>query len=345
MKYKDLINNMNLEQKAKLCVGEDYWHSFSIDYLGIPSITMSDGPNGLRIQREKGDNLGINESEISICFPSGASIANSWDRNVAYEYGKILGHQARCENINMILGPAINIKRSPLCGRNFEYFSEDPYLTAILGSEYVKGIQENGVGACVKHFAINNQENRRRIIDVLVDERTIREIYLKAFEIIIKNSKPWGVMTAYNKVNGEYCSENKYLLDILKKEWNFEGITITDWGANNERVKGLKAGNELEMPGGRGNSVEEIINAVKTGEVSEKYLDYIVDKIINIAMNCSERKIEKYNKDEDHNRVVKLSEESIVLLKNKDNLLPINTQDKIAVIGDMAKFPRYQRGR
>lgn len=342
MKYKELINKMNLEEKASLCVGKDYWHSVSINKLGIPSITMCDGPNGLRIQREHGDNLGINESEISICFPSGAAIANSWDRKVAYLYGKTLGQEARCENINMILGPAINIKRSPLCGRNFEYFSEDPYLTAIMGNEYVKGLQENGVGACVKHFAINNQENRRRIIDVLVDERTIREIYLRAFEFIVKNSRPWGVMTAYNKVNGEYCSENKHLLEILQKEWNFEGITITDWGANNERVKGLKAGNELEMPGGRGGSVEEIINAVKTGEISEKYLDNIVDKIIDIAVNCKERKIEKYNKDEHHNTVLKLAEDSIVLLKNENNILPINTKDKIAVIGDMAKNPRYQ---
>ncbi len=342
MKNVDIINKMSLEDKAKLCVGKDYWHSFNIPELGIPSITMSDGPNGLRIQREHGDNLGVNESEISICFPTGATIANSWDKNVAYCYGKTLGEEAKCENINMVLGPAMNIKRNPLCGRNFEYFSEDPYLTSIMANEYVKGLQENNVGACAKHFAVNNQENRRRTIDVLIDERNLREIYLKAFEYVVKNSKPWGVMTAYNKVNGKYCSENKVLLDILKKEWNFEGITVTDWGANNDRLQGLLAGNELEMPGGRGNGVDEIIEAVHTGKLSEDYLNEIVDRILNIAIECEEKEIEKYDKKAHHDIALKLAEESIVLLKNEDNILPLNKTKKIAVIGDMAKKPRYQ---
>lgn len=342
MKYKQVINQMTLEEKAKMCVGKDYWNSFNIDRLKIPSITMSDGPNGLRIQRQNGDNLGINESEISICFPTGATVANSWDRELAYLYGKTLGQEAKCENINMVLGPAINIKRSPLCGRNFEYYSEDPYLTAILGNEYVKGLQENGVGACVKHFAINNQENRRRTIDVLIDERAMREIYLKAFEFIVKNSKPWAIMTAYNKVNGKYCSENERLLKILQKEWNFEGITITDWGANNNRVQGLKAGNELEMPGGRGNGAKEIVEAVVKGEISEEYLNNIVDKIIDISIKCEERKITDYNKGGHHEIALKLAEESIVLLKNDENILPMKRKNSIAVIGDMAKNPRYQ---
>lgn len=342
MKYKQVISQMSLEEKAKLCIGKDYWNSTNIDRLNIPSITMSDGPNGLRIQRDNGDNLGVNESEISICFPTGATVANSWDKKVAYLYGKTLGQEAKCENINMVLGPAINIKRSPLCGRNFEYYSEDPYLTAIMGNEYIKGLQENGVGACVKHFAINNQENRRRTIDVLIDERTLREIYLRAFEFIVKNSNPWAVMTAYNKVNGKYCSENERLLEILKKEWNFEGITITDWGANNNRVQGLKAGNELEMPGGRGNGAKEIVDAVMKGEISEEYLNNIVDKIIDISMKCQDRKIASYNKEEHHKIALKLAEESIVLLKNNNNILPISNKNSIAVIGDMAKNPRYQ---
>ena len=342
MKYLDIINKMTLEDKAKLCVGKDYWHSLNIDELGIPSITMSDGPNGLRIQREKGDNLGVNESEVSICFPSGSTLANSWDKDLAYLYGKTLGEEAKCENINIVLGPAMNIKRNPLCGRNFEYFSEDPYLTSIMANQYVKGLQETNVGASLKHFAVNNQENRRRTIDVLIDERTLREIYLKAFEYTVKNSNPWSVMTSYNKVNGKYASENKILLDILKKEWNFEGITITDWGANNQRVDGLIAGNELEMPGGRGNGVEEIIEAVKNQQITEEYLNEIIDRILNIAFKCTEKKLEQYDKEEHHKIAQKIAEESIVLLKNKNNLLLLQNTSNIALIGDMAKSPRYQ---
>ncbi len=342
MKNKDIIKKLSLEDKAKLCVGKDYWNSYSVEKLGIPSITMSDGPNGLRIQRKNGDNLGVNESEISICFPTGATIANSWDKKLAYCYGKTLGKEAECEGINIVLGPAMNIKRNPLCGRNFEYFSEDPYLTAVMANEYVKGIQENNVGACVKHFAVNNQENRRRTIDVLIDEKNLREIYLKAFEYVIKNSKPWSVMTAYNKVNGTYCSENKLLLDILKREWGFQGITITDWGANNNRVQGILAGNELEMPGGRGNGVEEIIEAVKGGKISEKYLDEIIDRIITIALKCKEKEIKSYDKEKHHQIALNIAEESIVLLQNNNDILPLKKYKKIALIGDMAKNPRYQ---
>jgi len=340
MKYKNIINKMTLEEKASLCVGKDYWNSENIERLDIPSIKMSDGPHGLRVQKEKGDNLGVNKSEVAICFPSSATIANSWDKDIAYKLGKTLGEEAKSENVNIVLGPGVNIKRSPLGGRNFEYFSEDPYLTGIMATQYVKGLQSNNVGACVKHFAVNNQENRRRTINVVVDERTLREIYLKAFEMIVKEAKPWSVMSAYNKLNGEYCTENEVLLNILKKEWNFEGIVITDWGAENDRVKGLVAGNELEMPGGRGNGKEEIIQAVKDGKVSEEYLDEIVDRILNIAFKCE--KIEhSYNKEKHHEIAMELAQESIVLLKNENNILPINKR-KIALIGDMAKNPRYQ---
>ena len=214
MKYKKIIDKMSLEEKASLCVGKDYWSTQEIDILNIPSIRMSDGPNGLRIQRKKADNLGINESEIATCFPSLATVANSWSKESAYILGKTLGEEAVCEGINIVLGPGTNIKRTPLCGRNFEYFSEDPYLSGILGSKYVQGLQENDVGACVKHFAANNQEDRRRTINVVIDERALREIYLKPFEIIVKKANPWAVMSAYNKINGEYCTENKKLLDI-----------------------------------------------------------------------------------------------------------------------------------
>lgn len=340
MKYKNIISKMTLEEKASLCVGKDYWNSENIERLNIPSIKMSDGPHGLRVQRENGDNLGVNKSEVAICYPSSATIANSWDKNVAYNLGKTLGEEAKSENVNIVLGPGVNIKRSPLGGRNFEYFSEDPYLTGIMATEYVKGLQSNNVGACVKHFAVNNQENRRRTVNVVVDERTLREIYLKAFEMIVKEAKPWSVMSAYNKLNGKYCTENEVLLNILKKEWNFEGIVITDWGAENDRVKGLVAGNELEMPGGRGNGKEEIIQAVKDGKVSEEYLNEIVDRILNIAFKC--KVIEhNYNKEKHHEIAMELAQESIVLLKNENNILPINKR-KIALIGDMAKNPRYQ---
>lgn len=340
MRYTELIKRMTVEEKASLLVGKDYWHSNNIERLNIPEVTMSDGPNGLRVQRKKSDELGINESEISICFPALSTLANSWNKSMAYKLGKALGEEAVCEEVDVVLGPSVNIKRSPLCGRDFEYFSEDPYLTGMMGIEYVKGLQSNNVGACVKHFAVNNQENRRRTIDVIVDERALREIYLKAFEMMVKDAKPWSIMSAYNKVNGTYCSENQYLLDILKKEWNFDGIVITDWGANNDRVKGVIAGNELEMPGGRGNGKEEIIEAVKSGKISEKYLDEMVDRILKIALKTKKEK-KYYNKEEHHKIALEIAEDSIVLLKNEDKILPLK-DNRIALIGDMAKIPRYQ---
>ncbi len=334
---------MTLEEKASLCVGEDYWNSKEIKKYNIPKITMSDGPNGLRVQKDKQDNLGINESEKATCFPTLATLGNSWNRKIAYLLGKALAEEAKKEKINIVLGPAINIKRSPLCGRNFEYISEDPFLTGILGSEYVKGMQSQNVGACVKHFAVNNQENRRRTIDAIIDERTLREIYLKAFQMIIKKSKPWAVMSAYNKVNGEYCTENKHLLkEILRKEWKYNGIVISDWGAENNRVEGIKATNDLEMPGGRGNGKEEIIKAVKANIISEKELDKIVERIIQTAQKTYDKTQEySYNQKKHHEIALKIAEESVVLLKNKDNILPIK-KTKIAVIGDMVKEPRYQ---
>ena len=342
MKYRELINKMTLEEKAMLCVGGDYWNSKAIERLSIPSIKMSDGPHGLRVQKTKADNLGINKSEVSTCFPSGATLANSWNKELAYEMGKTIGKEAACEDVNIVLGPGVNIKRSPLCGRNFEYFSEDPILSGKIGAEYVKGMQTEGVGACVKHFAANNQENRRRTINTVLDERTLREIYLKPFEIIVKEAKPWSIMSAYNKVNGKYCTENKMLIDILKKEWNFDGIVITDWGAENDRVEGLLAGNELEMPGGRGNGIEEIIQAVNSGKVKEEYLDEIVDRILNVVfMSKKKENVNNYNQEKHHEMARRIAEDSIVLLKNDKNILPINKQ-KIAVIGDMAKNPRYQ---
>lgn len=343
MKYSNIINKMSLEEKAMLCVGADYWHSLELEKYKIPKITMSDGPHGLRVQKTKADNLGINESEISTCFPALSTIGNSWNREMAYKVGKTIGKEARKEEVNIVLGPAINIKRSPLCGRNFEYISEDPYLTGILASKYVEGMQEENVGACVKHFAVNNQENRRRTIDVVIDERTLRETYLKAFQIIIEKSKPWSIMSAYNKVNGQYCSENKHLLkDILRDEWNYEGVVISDWGAENSRVEGLKATHELEMPGGRGNGIEEIVKAVKQGKIEEQTLDQAIDRIIEIAKRGEKNnKQSEYEPQKHHEIALEIAEDSIVLLKNKDNILPLK-KEKIALIGDMARVPRYQ---
>lgn len=343
MKNKEIIKKMSLEEKASLCVGKDYWNSLNIEKYNIPQITMSDGPHGLRVQKTKADNLGINQSEVATCFPALATLGNSWNKEIAYKLGKAIGEEAKKEKVNIVLGPAINIKRSPLCGRNFEYISEDPYLSGILGSEYVKGMQSQNVGACLKHFAVNNQENRRRTINVVIDERTLREIYLKAFQLIITQSKPWAVMSAYNKVNGVYCSENKHLLkDILREEWKYNGIVISDWGAENNRVEGIKATHDLEMPGGRGNGIKEIINAIKLNEISERDLDNIVDRIIEIAkLNETQKEDYKYNEKEHHKIALKIAEDSIVLLKNEDKILPLKNE-KIALIGDMAKNPRYQ---
>ena len=343
MKNKEIIEQMSLEEKASLCVGEDYWNSMKIEKYNIPSITMSDGPHGLRVQKTKADNLGINQSEVSTCFPALSTLGNSWNKEMAYKLGKAIGEEAKKENVNIVLGPAINIKRSPLCGRNFEYVSEDPYLSGILGSEYVKGMQSQNVGSCVKHFAVNNQENRRRTIDAVIDERTLREIYLKAFQIVIDQSKPWSIMSAYNKINGVYCSENKHLLkDILRDEWKYNGIVISDWGAENDRVEGIKATHDLEMPGGRGNGIQEIINAVKLNKITERELDEIVDRIIEIAKSSkNKQKGYTYNPEEHHEIALKIAEDSIVLLKNEDEILPLKTE-KIALIGDMVKNPRYQ---
>lgn len=344
MKNKEIINKMTLEEKASLCVGADYWNSKEIEKYNINQITMSDGPHGLRVQKGTADNLGINESQISTCFPALSTIGNSWNKENAYKIGETIGKEAIKEEVNIVLGPAINIKRSPLCGRNFEYISEDPYLTGILGSEYIKGLQSQNVGACVKHFAVNNQENRRRTINAVIDERALREIYLKAFQMIIEEAKPWSIMSAYNKVNGQYCSENKHLLkDILRDEWKYEGIVISDWGAENNRVEGIKATHELEMPGGRGNGIEEIINAVKSKRLNEKDLDEAVDRIIEIAKKGKKqtKPAKQYTPEEHHKIALEIAEDSIVLLKNENETLPLKNE-KIALIGDMAKLPRYQ---
>jgi beta-glucosidase len=344
---KELINEMTLEEKASLCSGLDFWNTKAIERLGIPSIMMTDGPHGLRKQVGDTDHLGINKSVPSTCFPSAAGLACSWDKDLVNKVGGAIGEECQAENVAIVLGPGANIKRSPLCGRNFEYFSEDPFLSSKLSAQFIKGVQNQGVGTSLKHFAVNNQEYKRMSIDAVVDERTLREIYLASFEEAVKEGQPWTVMAAYNKVNGDYCSENKKLLtEVLKEEWGFDGLVVTDWGGINERDFGLAAGLDLEMPSSGGIGDNKIIEAVKEGRISEDVLDQAVERLLKIIFKAVENKQENaiYSKEEHHALAREAARESMVLLKNEDNILPINEVESIAVIGAFAKNPRYQGG-
>lgn len=347
MKHQKLIEKMTIEEKASLCSGKDCWHFKGIERLGLPEIMVSDGPHGLRKQGdEKMDNMGINSSYPATCFPPAVTIACSWDRELVYKMGEALGEECLKEKVSILLGPGINIKRSPLCGRNFEYFSEDPYLAGQLGEAWVKGVQSKGVGTSLKHFAANNQETRRFTVSSVVDERTLREIYLPAFENVVKKAQPWTVMNAYNRLNGEYCAECKKLLtDILKKEWGHEGIVITDWGAENEIVDGIKAGQQIEMPSSGGIAERRILKAIEDGMLEESVLDESVDRIIDIILKAKET-LDKgdftFNPEEHDALARKIADESMVLLKNENDLLPLNLEKTYAVIGDLAISPRYQ---
>ncbi len=261
---KNLINQMTLEEKASLCSGLDFWHLKGIDRLSIPSIMVTDGPHGLRKQDGESDHIGLSDSVKATCFPTASATASSWDVNLLKEMGIALAEECIQEDVSVLLGPGANIKRSPLCGRNFEYISEDPYLTGKIGSALVSGVQSKGIGTSLKHFAVNNQEYRRMVIESVLDERTLREIYLAGFEEIVKSSQPWTVMCAYNKYNSEYCSDNKMLLtDILKNEWGHTGLVVTDWGACNDRVTGIESGMELEMPASGGLNDQKIVDSCK----------------------------------------------------------------------------------
>jgi len=345
---KKLISEMTLEEKVSLCSGLNFWRTKPVERLEIPSIMMTDGPHGLRKQQgDSGDHLGIGDSVPSTCFPSGAGLAASWNRELLEKVGAALGKECQAAGVAIILGPALNIKRSPLCGRNFEYFSEDPYLTAELAASHIRGVQSQGVGTSAKHYAVNNQEHRRMTVDAVVDERTLREIYLAGFEGAVKQAQPWTVMAAYNKVNGVYASENAYLLtDILRHEWGFEGFVVSDWGAVNERVAGLAAGLDLEMPGNGGYGDRKIVEAVKNGQLSEAQLDQAVERILNIVFRAVDHKKENasYDPVEHHRLARSVAAECMVLLKNEDGILPLRKQGRIAVIGEMAKKPRYQGG-
>lgn len=345
MKYADLIAKMTLEEKASLCSGKDMWHFKGIERLGIPEIMVSDGPHGLRTQKNSGVSTNMNVSVDATCFPLACSTACSWDRNLVRELGKRLGEEAQKEGVQVVLGPGINIKRSPLCGRNFEYFSEDPCVSGELGAAFVEGVQSQGVGTSVKHFAVNNQETYRMSVNAVVDERTMRELYLSAFETVVKKSAPATVMASYNLINGQSASENVHVLDeILEKEWGYKGIVISDWGAVNHRVDGVKAGMHVEMPSSGGMNDELIVEAVKVGTLDEKVLDENVDRILDSVFTLYGQRKEgaTYDIGEHDAFARKAASECCVLLKNKNKILPLSKKDKILVVGDMARNPRFQ---
>ena len=346
MKNQAIIQKMTLEEKASFMSGKDFWTTMNLEKLGIPSIFLSDGPHGLRKQAAAADQLGLNASIPATCYPTSATVANSWDEKLGEELGTSLGKEAVSQKVNVVLGPGINIKRNPLCGRNFEYFSEDPLLAGKMAAAYIRGIQSAGVSGCLKHFAANNQEFRRMAVDSIIDERTLREIYLRPFEIGIKEGKPKVIMSSYNKVNGEYTNENIPLMrDILRGEWKYPGVVVSDWGGSNDRVKGLIAGNELEMPTTGGETNDEIVAAVKNGTIPESLLDENLDRLLTLIFDTSKAvKESKVVIDNEANHLLaqKIAEESIVLLKNDKGALPLKSQEKVAIIGDFAKKPRYQ---
>ena len=280
MDIKKMVRDMTLEEKCYLLSGKDFWQTRSVERVGIPSIFLSDGPHGVRKQAGASDQLGLNASVPATCYPTAATMANSWDENLAEEMARSLGEEALAQEVNVLLGPGLNIKRSPLCGRNFEYFSEDPYLAGKMAAAYVKGIQASGSSACPKHFAANSQELRRMASDSIVDERTLREIYLTGFEIAVREAHPKAIMSSYNRVNGEYANENKHLLrDILVDEWGFDGFVVSDWGGSNDHVKGVENGSHLEMPTTGGDSDEELIAAVKSGRIPEAAVNERVEAV------------------------------------------------------------------
>ena len=344
---QSLIAQMTLEEKAGLCSGLDFWHTKGIERLGIPSIMLTDGPHGLRKQQASADHLGLFDSVPATCFPSAAGLASSWDRELIRKVGVALGEECQAEDVAMLLGPGANIKRSPLCGRNFEYFSEDPYLSSRLAASHIEGVQSQGVGTSLKHFAANNQEHRRMTGDSVLDERTLREIYLASFEQAVKEAQPWTVMCSYNKVNGTYASENEYLLtDILKDEWGHEGIVVSDWGAVNEREAGLAAGLELEMPSSGGAGDRKIVEAVRSGKLPEEKLDRAVERLLGLVFKAVDHKKEgaSYDAEAHHALAREVARESMVLLKNEGGILPLRKGGTIAVIGELAAKPRYQGG-
>ena len=347
LKYESIISKMSLEEKALMMSGKNTWQTVDFENYGIPSMTMSDGPHGLRRQAGAGDHLGLNASLPATCFPTAASVANSWDENLGEEIGAALAEEAVTMGVNVVLGPGLNIKRSPLCGRNFEYFSEDPYHAGKMAAAYVRGIQSKGIAACPKHFAANSQELRRMANDSVVDERTFREIYTTGFEIAVKEGKAKTIMSAYNEVNGVYANENSHLLqEILVDEWGFDGCVISDWGGSNDHALGVQNGSHLEMPGTGRSGMRDIVRAVQDKTLKEELLDQRLDELLSVIFathNATERaRGTTFDVEAHHELARKAAEESIVLLKNQDHILPLKPGTKVTVIGDFAKTPRYQ---
>ena len=347
LKYENIIKQMTLAEKAQMMSGKNTWETVDFEKYGIPSMFMSDGPHGLRRQAGAGDHLGLNASLPATCFPTAAGVANSWDEELGEKIGEALAEEAVTMGVNVILGPGLNIKRSPLCGRNFEYFSEDPYHAGKMAAAYIRGIQSKGIAACPKHFAANSQELRRMANDSVVDERTFREIYTTGFEIAVKEGKAKSIMSAYNEVNGIYANENKHMLqEILVDEWGFDGFVVSDWGGSNDHALGVKNGSHLEMPGTGKAGMNDIIRAVKNGDLEEDILDQRLDELMDVIFATHQAtenaKGKQFDVEAHHNLARKAAEESIVLLKNEDNILPLKPGTKVAVIGDFAKTPRYQ---
>lgn len=346
-KIKELVSRMTLEEKASLCSGLDFWHTKGVERLGIPSEMVSDGPHGLRKQDDKADHLGINDSIQAVCFPAGCATASSFNRELVTKLGETLGEECQAENVSTILGPAMNIKRSPLCGRNFEYYSEDPLVSTEMAGALVHGVQSKHIGTSPKHFMANNQEYHRLTSSSEMDERTMREIYLASFEGMVKKEKPWTIMNAYNKLNGTYLCENKEMLtDVLRREWGFDGYVMTDWGAMNDRVEALKAGCNLEMPSCEGATDAEIVAAVQDGTLDESVLDKSCEEYLNVIFKYEENRDKNavFQREKDHETAREIEEECIVLLKNEDALLPLSADKKVAFIGKYAEEPRYQGG-
>lgn len=347
MNYKEIVSQMTLEEKCYLLSGKDFWQTRSVKRLGVENISLSDGPHGIRKQEGASDQLGLNGSIPATCYPTAATMANSWDEALGEEVGQYLGVEAASQDVNVLLGPGMNIKRSPFCGRNFEYFSEDPYLAGKMAAAYVRGIQSKGVAACPKHFAVNSQEARRMASDSVLDERTLREIYLTNFEIAVKEGKAKSIMSSYNRVNGVYANENEHLLqEILRDEWGFDGFVVSDWGASNDHVLGVAAGSHLEMPTTGGDSDEELIAAVKAGKISEQMIDKRVTELLEATVWTKEAvdkvKGQPFDVEAHHAMAKKAAENCIVLLKNENKILPLKEGTKVAVIGDFAETPRYQ---
>ena len=346
MKHTDIIIKLNLEQKCALLSGDTVFTTRGYKNAGVPSITLSDGPNGVRKQAGAADHLGLNPSVPATCFPTAATVACSWDPALGEEIGRAMGEEAAAQEVAVLLGPGLNTKRSPLCGRNFEYFSEDPYLSGKMAAAYVRGIQSEGISACPKHFAVNSQELRRMASDSVVDERTLRELYLTGFEIVVKEAHPKALMSSYNLINGIYANENAHLLqDILREEWGFDGAVVTDWGGSNDHALGVKNGSTLEMPAPGGDAVRELLAAVRSGKIAEADVDARLDELLTLVLDTHaavERHSRSFDADAHHALARRAAGESVVLLKNDDALLPLAEGTRVAVIGDFAETPRYQ---